>query len=274
VFISKIAKKKGKRYARASKKSPRARATTTRAAPRFEQLTLDEALRHVPKVNRRSISPRTIVVVAGGAKSSSSAKPKRKRSAKKKSAARHTKNRAVRRAARKGGNMAKRRSGKKRRKGSRGRRRIRCITYMRKGKHVARRVNPGIPAPLGAALAVAVGACGGVGLSYLADKSGFGSPNQRAVALFLSGLVIAAAGHKIAPGPSAAIGAGVGGIGLLRGVQTMLYATPQAPMSGLGTGSASMEDIAGAFAQLGAGGSIFDRIGAVVSDDVGLVVGD
>lgn len=140
---------------------------------------------------------------------------------------------------------------------------------MRKGKHVARRVNPGIPGAIGAGLAVLAGAAGGVALSYGADKLGWGSPNARAIGLVGAGIGLAAIGHKFAPGLSASVGAGVGGIGLLRAVQTMLYASPQ-PVSGLGNGTASMEDIASAFAQLGAGGSVFDRIGAVY-DDVGMV---
>jgi hypothetical protein len=168
--------------------------------------------------------------------------------------------------------MAKRKA--KRRKSSRGRRRIRCIAYTRKGKIVARRVNPGIPAPVAAGLSVLVGAAGGVAISYFADKIGLGSPNMRALGLVGAGGVIAAAGHKFAPGVSASVGAGVAGIGLLRATQTMLYAHPSAgvsaaPVSGLGSGDGI--DIASAFAQLGQGG-VFDRIGEVV--DVGAVYAD
>lgn len=235
-------------------------------ATRFVQGNLDDALAaaRIPRVNLRGKGNAPIVILAGG--SSTSSKPSKKRRAKKARSSKQT--RAVRKAARKGGNMAKRRKGKHR-KGSRGRRRIRCIAYTRKGKTVARRVNPGIPGAVGAGLAVLAGAAGGVALSYGADKLGVGSPNARAIGLVAAGIGLAAIGHKFAPGLSASVGAGVGGIGLLRAVQTMLYSSPQ-PVSGLGNGSSSMEDIASAFAQLGAGGSVFDRIGAVY-DDVGMV---
>lgn len=152
-----------------------------------------------------------------------------------------------------------------RRKGRRGHRRIRCKAYQRKGKWIARRVNPSIPAPIGAAIAAAVGAAGGVGLSFGADKLGIGSPTMRNWGLFAAGLALAAVGHKFAPGPSAAVGAGVGAIGLLRATQTMLYAQPQsAAVSGYGTGDGA--DISSAFAALTQGGGVFDRIGAVVQD--------
>jgi hypothetical protein len=226
-----------------------------------EQLHLDRALESVPRVNRRPVSQRPISVRATSSTTSSPAKKKSKKRSAKTRAPQH---RAVRKAARKGGTMAKRR---KRRKSSRGRRRIRCIAYTRKGKVVARRVNPGIPAPLAAGLGVLAGAAGGVALSYFADKLGIGSPNARAIGLVVGGAVIGAAGHKFAPGVSTAVGAGVGGIGLLRATQTMLYASPSpsTPVSGLGTGDAGMLDIASAFAQLGQDG-VFDRIGEVVQD--------
>jgi hypothetical protein len=260
-FISRIAKKKGKRYAPPRKKAPSSAARTMHKSTRFEQLTLDEALK---SVNRRLIGARPIVVVAGAAPRSSSSSSGTKRKRKK----------AVRKAARKGGNMAKKRSGgKKRRKSSRGRRghrRIRCIPYQRKGKWIARRVNPSLPAPVAALLGAGVGAAAGVGISYAADKLGLGSPTHRNWGLFGLGLLAAAAGHKFAPGASLAVGAGVAGIGLLRSAQTMLYAVPTAtaPVSGLGSGDGGASDISSPFAQLGSGGSVFDRIGAVV-DDVG-----
>jgi hypothetical protein len=171
--------------------------------------------------------------------------------------------------------MAKRRSGgKKRRKSSRGRRghrRIRCTAYQRKGKWIARRVNPSLPAPIAAGLGAVVGAAAGVGISYGADKLGIGSPSVRNWGLFGIGLLTAAVGHKFAPGASLAVGAGVAGIGLLRSAQTMLYAVPQAtaPVSGLGMGEGGEGSISGPFGQLGSGGSVFDRIGAVVEGDVG-----
>lgn len=263
------------------------------SGPVFVQGDLAEALgrARIPRVNLRGKGNAPIVILRGS--SSSSSKPKRRKprrgSAKHKrsqqskrrrlmaarrrrvSAARST-TRAVRKAARKGGNMAKKKS--RRRKGSRGRRRVRCIGYQVKkgrlaGRFIARRVNPGIPAPVAAGLAAIVGAAGGIALSYGADKLGVGSPTQRNWGLFGAGLAIAAIGHKFAPGPSASVGTGLATIGLLRQAQTMLYAAPQ-PMSGLGMGDGGAGDIASAFAQLGQG-SVFDRIGAVV-DDVGLVV--
>jgi hypothetical protein len=265
--------KKGSHRLRKYRSRLKHRKTQAPSSPRFVQGHLDQALKaaQIPRVNLRGKGNAPIVILAGGSSSSSSKPKRKKRSGAKKRSARHNKNRSVRRAARKGGNMAKRSGGKRksRKRGRKGHRRIRCIPYQRKGKWIARRVNPGIPGALGAALAVLAGAAGGVALSYGADKLGVGSPNQRAIGLVGAGIGLAALGHKFAPGLSASVGAGVGGIGLLRAVQTMLYASPQ-PVSGLGNGSSSMEDIASAFAQLGAGGSVFDRIGAVY-DDVGMV---
>ncbi len=271
-FISKIAKKKGKRYAPSRKRAPSSSSAAVRPSPRYEQLTLEQALQSVPRVNRRMIGARPIVVVAGGSSASSSAKSH---------SAKRRKKKAVRKAARKGGTMARAKHRRRRRSSGRkrGHRRIRCTTYKRNGKIFARRRNPSLPAPVGAGLGVLVGAAAGIGISVLADKFGIGSPTVRNYGLIGAGVAVAALGHKVAPGASTAIGAGVAALGGLRQFQTVLYAQPApattaAPVSGLGTGDGV--DLASAFAALTQGGSVFDRVGNLgqVIEGMGEVVPD
>lgn len=266
-FISKIAKKKGKRYAPARKRAPAAAAP--RRAARFEQLTLEEAMRGVPKVNRRGKGNAAIVILpgsstsSGSSSSSSSSRKRKKRKAATKTAAR-----------RKGGSMAKKRKAAKR---SRPRRR-RCHIVKgytnKRGKVIPTHArNPGIPMPVAVGGGIVVGALAGVAASYGADRLGLGSPTHRNWGLVLGGVIGGAILHKFSPLAGVTVGTGIAGIGAARALATTLYApsasTP--PVSGMmdGSGDGSMD---GAYDQLGQG-SVYDRIGQVV-EDVGYVVTD